>query len=154
MASPSAWHAPPALMSTPAPPSLNLNRVAPLAFGLWGPAAFVSPGPPSPLLSCPLARPHRLLLYPYFFPCEGKEMQQSKAYWQLAAPAGQHNGSSSCIFRASSLALCASMQSGNAVHAVSGDHFVPSMNKLHILRWAWKKVTRSSLLYKPSFHFD
>jgi len=39
-------------------------------------------------------------------------MQQSKAYWQLAAPAGQHNGSSSCIFRAFSLALCASMQSG------------------------------------------
>jgi len=54
-------------------------------------------------------------------------MQQSKAYWQLAAPAGQHNGSSSCILRAFSLALCASMQSGNAVHAVSGDHFVPSM---------------------------
>jgi len=39
----------------------------------------------------------------------------------------QHNGSSSCILRAFSLALCASMQSGNAVHAVSGDHFVPSM---------------------------
>ena len=100
-------------MSTPAPPSLNLNRVPPLAFG-------------APLLSCPLARPHCLLLYPYFIPCEGKEMQQSKAYglWQLAAPAQWQQ-----LLHPQSLQPCFVCKHAerHAVRAVSGDHFVPSM---------------------------
>ena len=65
-------------------------------------------------------------------------MQQSKAYglWQLAAPAQWQQ-----LLHPQSLQPCFVRKHAerHAVRAVSGDHFVPSMNKLHILRWAWKK---------------